>query len=315
MATACRKNTNPISKPPGNGYILDIFPFNMNRCLLVQNINDSNGFATTIYYNKHKNPDSVYIGLPGIFFQKVYAKYDMLDRLKEIHWANNDNPVEKDYQILTYDEGILPTGLKYIAADYKQAGFNDSVNATWKFTYNRWGNITKIDFFNIYANFRYQLDYEYIDGNVSKVTRTYPDFIQVVNRTKYDNKPNAWGGNLWFKYLLLTANAPYDELHSQNNILEDKGVVTPGPSQGFYEQYKYKYDNRGFAIKQLISGYSYYNGDTTNFGVISQSNLSTCSVIGHTFKLQMAPSKNTFSQPDYLMRKMHPWIISPDKKD
>jgi len=103
-------------------------------------------------------------------------------------------------------------------------------------------------------------------------------------------------------------------LHSKNNILEDKGVVSPGPDQGYYERYKYKYDDRGFAIKQLISGYSYYNGDTTKFGVISQSNLSTCDVMRPNLRSQMAPSKNTFTLPDYMMRKMHPWVITPDKK-
>jgi hypothetical protein len=324
MNTACRKTVDVTSTELNTGTQqqtdeagIGIYPFNKNRCLLTQNLYED-GSGITIFYNDHKNADSVYFGLPESPWLRIYAKYDELDRLREIHWANYDGPIEADYQLLTYAKGILPTQLKYIAADYKEAGFTDSVNAIWRFKYNLRGNVTTIDFVNFFWDpiVRYKVSYEY-DGqdNLTKVTRDYPGYSLTVDKIDYDRKPNIWGGNFWFKYLFMTAPISYDDLHSRNNIREDKGVYSGPADQGFHDWYKYEYNDKGFANHQFDSSYYYYISDTSEY-VVNLSNLSTCDVLRPDLKSPVVASKNknTLPMPKFIMRQMYPWVKTPDKK-
>ncbi|TKK67724.1 hypothetical protein FC093_13315 [Ilyomonas limi] len=323
ITTACRKTVDVTSTTLNTGTQqqtdeagIGIYPFNKNRCLLTQNLYED-GSGITIFYNDHKNADSVYFGLPGSPWLRVYAKYDEFDRLREIHWANFDGPIEKDYQLLTYAKGILPNQLKYIAADYKEAGFTDSVNAIWRFKYNLRGNVTTIDFVNLFwvPVARYKVSYEY-DGqdNLAKVTRDYQDlYTLTVDKIDYDRKPNIWGGNFWFKFLFMTQPIPsYDDLQSRNNIREDKGVYS-GPDQGFHEWYKYEYNDKGFASHQFDSSYYYYISDTSTY-VINLYNLSTCDVLRPDLRSPVIAPKNTLSLPKYMTKQAYPWILMPGKK-
>ncbi|TKK67725.1 hypothetical protein FC093_13320 [Ilyomonas limi] len=314
LTTACRKTVDVTSTELNTGTQqqtdeagIGIYPFNKNRCL-VDYSDYGNGFfdvITTYFYNSHNNVDSLHDGWNGLHY---FVKYDQFDRLKEIHWAFEDQPWDADYRILSYGKGIWPAQLKYIDATYKEDGFSDSVNYVEYFTYNLKGELTQIFGNNLYypGNY-YYLNLEYDNkGNTTSMTFTYSDAPDPViyKFSDYDHQPNYLGCNFWFKYILPHVTWAYPDIlymFSKNNsgkmITED----------GYVEQYMYQYDDNGFAIRKDIQ-----NLDTDGNVVYTatQTNSSTCDMLRPDLRTTIKAPTSTLIIPDRTQQLRDPfWML------
>ncbi len=277
LLSSCQKTTEVAKSNPQTATVNDLAAtqfFICNQCAVTQTEDDLFGDVIDFYYNKKGNPDSLsYDGTP------ITLKYDKYDRLKRINFGTYAY-----FDFKYRDFFPLPVAYDYY---YPSLG---GIIAIDSFRYNLFGKITDRFGTNI-NNPEYNYDEQYTydwQGNMVKTFVTVhnggtvyaPGFLEFT-ASKFDQKPNFLGGNIWLHYLFFysdwDASPYYYNLFSRNNAKNYKWYYDLS-GDSYTVKSTFTYDQQGFATEDDMDFYD--NTAQADLGIFSRFSTSSCDVTG-----------------------------------